>query len=77
VPRVQPGARRSAVRPQAVSAGAATLEGCAFAPRCPWAAQRCRSDRPLLRELSQGTPGVHAAACHVAETVAASRSGDS
>jgi len=35
--------------------------GCAFAPRCPCAAPRCRSERPLLRELEQ--PG-HAVACH-------------
>jgi peptide/nickel transport system ATP-binding protein/oligopeptide transport system ATP-binding protein len=26
------------------------LEGCAFAPRCPRAAERCRVERPLLRE---------------------------
>jgi oligopeptide transport system ATP-binding protein len=26
------------------------LEGCAFAPRCPRAAERCRAERPLLRE---------------------------
>ncbi len=76
VPRVQPGARRSAGLPRAVSAGPAPVEGCAFAPRCPWVTERCRSDRPLLRKLSQGTPGVHAAACHLAETVAASRGGE-
>ena len=32
--------------------------GCAFAPRCPRAQARCRSDRPLL------AGGDHAVACH-------------
>jgi oligopeptide transport system ATP-binding protein len=27
-----------------------SLDGCAFAPRCPRAALRCRTERPLLRE---------------------------
>jgi oligopeptide transport system ATP-binding protein len=27
--------------------------GCAFAPRCPRAAERCRTERPLLRELQR------------------------
>ncbi|MDP8983814.1 MAG: ABC transporter ATP-binding protein [Pseudomonadota bacterium] len=35
--------------------------GCAFAPRCPRAAPRCRTERPLLRE--SGTQG-HRVACH-------------
>jgi oligopeptide transport system ATP-binding protein len=30
-----------------------SLQGCAFAPRCPRAAERCRSERPLLREAGQ------------------------
>jgi peptide/nickel transport system ATP-binding protein len=36
-------------------------EGCRFRPRCPFAADRCRSDPPL-RETSSG----HASACHFA-----------
>jgi peptide/nickel transport system ATP-binding protein len=36
-------------------------EGCRFRPRCPYAAERCRSD-PALREASPG----HASACHFA-----------
>ncbi len=36
-------------------------EGCRFRPRCPYAAERCRSD-PALRETSPG----HASACHFA-----------
>ncbi len=33
--------------------------GCPFAPRCEFAADRCRSDNPKLRELAPG----HASAC--------------
>jgi oligopeptide transport system ATP-binding protein len=36
------------------------IEGCAFAPRCPRAAQRCRVERPLL----ENHPGGAAVACH-------------
>ena len=36
------------------------LEGCAFAPRCPRAAERCRVERPVLRE--NGNMGL--VACH-------------
>jgi peptide/nickel transport system ATP-binding protein len=36
-------------------------EGCRFRPRCPYAAERCRSDPPL-REVAPA----HAAACHFA-----------
>ena len=41
-------------------------KGCAFAARCARAHARCLDERPLLREWAAG----HAAACHVAETVA-------
>ena len=37
--------------------------GCAFAPRCPRAMQRCRQETPLLKELLQGRK----AACFAAE----------
>ena len=37
--------------------------GCAFHPRCRYAQARCRSDVPILREV---TPG-HWSACHFAE----------
>jgi len=36
-------------------------KGCHFHPRCPRAFERCRSERPVLREI---TPG-HASACHL------------
>src|SRR5450432_1211528 len=37
-----------------------SLHGCAFAPRCPRALERCRSERPEL----QGGPGGTEVACH-------------
>jgi oligopeptide transport system ATP-binding protein len=45
---------------------AALPSGCPFHPRCPYALDRCRDERPLLRPL----PGAgRAAACHRAEEV--------
>jgi oligopeptide transport system ATP-binding protein len=37
------------------------LDGCAFAPRCPRAAERCRVERPLLTDENAGASRV---ACH-------------
>ena len=37
--------------------------GCPFHPRCPVAEARCKSEVPVLREV---TPG-HFAACHLAK----------
>src|SRR5450631_1942178 len=45
---------------QAPSASSAEA-GCAFAPRCPLAGERCRWERPVLRHIG-GT--AHQAACH-------------
>jgi peptide/nickel transport system ATP-binding protein len=36
-------------------------EGCHFHPRCPRAMERCRVERPALREISPG----HRSACHL------------
>ena len=38
--------------------------GCHFHPRCPHAFDRCRRERPLLREIAPG----HISACHLNET---------
>ncbi len=38
------------------------LRGCRFAPRCPLAADICRSEEPVLQEYKPG----HLAACHFA-----------
>lgn len=39
--------------------------GCYFHPRCPYATDRCKVERPPLREVVPG----HFAACHYAETL--------
>jgi oligopeptide transport system ATP-binding protein len=39
--------------------------GCRFHTRCPHAVERCRQERPELRELAPG----HRVACHLAETI--------
>ena len=56
-----------------------TITGCAFAPRCPIAIDRCREERPLLLGVGgpnvgqppidhlPGDPAGHAAACHLAD----------
>ncbi|XWN34473.1 MAG: ABC transporter ATP-binding protein [Devosia sp.] len=35
--------------------------GCHFHPRCPYAVARCKSERPVLREIAPG----HLSACHL------------
>jgi oligopeptide/dipeptide ABC transporter ATP-binding protein len=37
------------------------LPGCIFHPRCPFAFERCRIEKPKLREIAPG----HVAACHL------------
>ena len=56
--------RRAALAsiPGTVPADVGTLVGCAFAERCPIAIDRCRVERPLVRDLGAG----HVAACHLA-----------
>lgn len=39
--------------------------GCRFSGRCPFVAERCRSERPALRPMGNG----HSVACHFAETL--------
>ncbi|MET0605662.1 MAG: oligopeptide/dipeptide ABC transporter ATP-binding protein [Beijerinckiaceae bacterium] len=43
------------------------IAGCAFAPRCPIAVDRCRTEPPALRALAPR----HTVACHEAEQVMA------
>jgi peptide/nickel transport system ATP-binding protein len=43
------------------------IPGCAFAPRCSFATERCRRERPMIEELAPG----HFAACFEAARVAA------
>ena len=48
-------------------------KGCHFRPRCPFAKERCMSERPPLRRFADG----HTVACHFAEEIAAARTGES
>jgi peptide/nickel transport system ATP-binding protein len=40
-------------------------KGCRFMPRCPFAKERCSTERPVLREVSSN----HSAACHFTEEI--------
>ncbi|MGL5736541.1 MAG: ABC transporter ATP-binding protein, partial [Beijerinckiaceae bacterium] len=64
IPRVggKSGARLNEI-PGIVPSLREPIAGCAFAPRCPLAHDRCRTEPPALREIDAG----HWAACHVAE----------
>jgi peptide/nickel transport system ATP-binding protein len=42
------------------------IVGCAFAPRCPLATERCRAEAPALEEKRPA----HIAACHHSDRVA-------
>jgi oligopeptide/dipeptide ABC transporter ATP-binding protein len=44
-----------------------TIEGCAFAPRCPAAVERCHVERPPLIGVGREVRGVHTSACWRAE----------
>jgi len=59
-----PSARREALAsiPGSVPADVGIVAGCAFAERCPIAIERCRVERPEVRDLDGG----HRAACHLA-----------
>ena len=39
--------------------------GCTFHPRCPYAQARCRTDKPVLREIG----AAHLVACHFADSI--------
>ena len=39
------------------------IDGCPFTARCPFAAERCRVEKPMARPIAPG----HVVACHVAE----------
>ena len=62
-----PSARREALAsiPGNVPPDVGAVVGCAFADRCPLVIERCRVERPEVRDLGGG----HMAACHVADDV--------
>ena len=47
------------------------IVGCAFAPRCSHAMDRCRREAPALREIGSESGGAHLAACFIAEELSA------
>jgi peptide/nickel transport system ATP-binding protein len=59
--------RRLAEIPGIVPSLREPIEGCAFAPRCAYAVERCRVEAPALRTIAGG----HVVACHEAERVLA------
>jgi peptide/nickel transport system ATP-binding protein len=62
------GKRRTSERvPGAAAEGMAAWDSCAFATRCAFVTERCRSERPPLREVLSD----HAAACHRVEDIQA------
>jgi len=62
------GKRRLSEIPGMVPSLRAPIIGCAFAPRCSFATERCRAEAPDLRAVGSA----HIVACHHAETVLAS-----
>ncbi len=62
VPVADPTLRRERIVPKGeVASPLAVPSGCRFHPRCPFAFDRCRVERPLLQTLAGG----HQAACHL------------
>jgi oligopeptide/dipeptide ABC transporter ATP-binding protein len=66
VPRVTQNRVRAAVVTGELPSLIDTVPGCTFHPRCPFALERCRIEKPKLREIAPG----HLAACHLHETPA-------
>ena len=64
VPRITPNRARAAVVTGELPSLIDTVPGCTFHPRCPFALERCRAEKPKLREIAPG----HLAACHLHET---------
>jgi peptide/nickel transport system ATP-binding protein len=61
--------RRLAEIPGIVPSLREPITGCAFAPRCAHAVDRCRIEAPALRTIG----GAHVVACHEAERVLAAK----
>jgi oligopeptide/dipeptide ABC transporter ATP-binding protein len=62
VPVADPTLRRERIVPRGeVASPLAVPAGCRFHPRCPFAFDRCRAERPALRDVGAG----HRAACHL------------
>ena len=66
IPRIKPNKARPAVVTGELPSQIDTVPGCTFHPRCPFAFERCRAEKPMLREIAPG----HLAACHLHEVPA-------
>jgi oligopeptide/dipeptide ABC transporter ATP-binding protein len=66
VPRITMNRARAAVITGELPSQIDSVPGCTFHPRCPFAFERCRAEKPKLREIALG----HLAACHLHETPA-------
>jgi oligopeptide/dipeptide ABC transporter ATP-binding protein len=62
VPRPDPERQRKPTLAGEIPSILNPLPGCAFAMRCPLVTDRCRSERPMPREIAAG----HRVACHLA-----------
>ncbi|MBV8168218.1 MAG: ABC transporter ATP-binding protein, partial [Alphaproteobacteria bacterium] len=62
IPRLGPGKRKHGTTAPEPARETPSWTGCAFAPRCPRAEDRCRREAPALAPIA-GTPE-HGAACH-------------
>ncbi len=49
-----------------------TDDGCAYAPRCPWAEARCHEEVPRLMVVGEHATAAHMAACHALQAVSLS-----
>lgn len=63
VPRVEPTKRAFSAIKGELPSPIAPPSGCHFHPRCPHATERCRVERPAIREIAPG----HKSACHLNE----------
>ncbi len=61
VPRLEPKKKRFAALDGDLPSPLAPPPGCHFHPRCPFAMERCRRERPVLREVGPG----RFSACHL------------
>ncbi|WP_247501772.1 ABC transporter ATP-binding protein [Bradyrhizobium sp. 1] len=66
VPRITSNRAHTAVITGELPSQIDTVAGCTFHPRCPLAFERCRAEKPKLREIAPG----HLAACHLQNTPA-------
>ncbi len=64
MPRLETGRKQFAALPGELPSPLRPPTGCAFHPRCPHSFDRCRMERPLMRNVAPG----QRAACHLHDT---------